>query len=216
VPTEKPVVAAVDQELEGEGPKPAIKDTSVIVVPPPVPAKKTEYGDILPRHAWTAVAMEYGRGRLMNGVARITIHHSGDGKPFLATTVADTARHLQSVQRTHFQRGMIDIAYHFAVDRAGRAWQLRSLLYEGQHVRIGRDGTRWNAHNLGIVTLGDFNLQTPTVAQYQRLLALVRLARQKYALPSKAVHLHGELVQTDCPGLHLAPLLRNARAKNLF
>jgi hypothetical protein len=206
-----------DEQLEGEAPKsPIITDTRPIIVPPPVPPKRTDYGDILPRRAWTAVPMEYGRGRPMNGVQRITIHHSGDGKPFLATSVADTARHLQSVQRAHFQRGMIDIAYHFAIDRAGRAWQLRSLLYEGQHVRIGRDGTRWNEHNLGIVTLGDFNLQSPTTAQFTRLLAFVRLVQQKYALPVAMIRMHGELVQTDCPGQHLAPLIRDARNKNLL
>jgi N-acetyl-anhydromuramyl-L-alanine amidase AmpD len=152
----------------------------------------------------------------MNGVQRITLHHSGDGKPFLATSIADTARHLQAVQRAHFQRGMIDIAYHFAIDRAGRAWQLRSLLYEGQHVRIGQNGTRWNEHNLGIVTLGDFNLQSPTAPQFARLLSLVRLVQQKYAIPLNRVRMHGELVQTDCPGRHLVPLLLDARAKNVL
>ncbi len=202
------------EKLEGEGSKtPIVQDARPIVVPPAVPPKRTDYGDILPRRAWTAVPMEYGRGRPMNGVDRITLHHSGDGTPFLATSVADTARHLQLVQRAHFQRGMIDIAYHFAIDRAGRAWQLRSLLYEGQHVRIGADGTRWNAHNIGIVTLGDFNLQSPTPAQFARLIAFAKLVRTKYAVPVKNVRVHGELVDTDCPGRHLAPQIMNVRSR---
>src|SRR5665213_3878934 len=69
------------EKLEGEGPKaPIVQDSRPIVVPPPVPARRTDYGDIMPRRAWTNVPMEYGRGRPMNGVDRITLHHSGDGK----------------------------------------------------------------------------------------------------------------------------------------
>ena len=216
---EQPIAAQRDpqEKLEGEGSKtPIVQDSRPIIIPPTVAPKRTEYGDILPRHAWTLVPMEYGRGRPMNGVDRITLHHSGDGKPFLATSMADTARHLQLVQRAHLQRGMIDIAYHFAIDRAGRAWQLRSLLYEGQHVRIGANGTRWNAHNIGIVTLGDFNLQSPTEAQFARLLAFAKLVRAKYAVPVKNVRVHGELVDTDCPGRHLAPRIVDARARALL
>jgi N-acetyl-anhydromuramyl-L-alanine amidase AmpD len=133
----------------------------------------------------------------------------------LQESVADIARHLQIVQRAHLQRGMVDIAYHFAVDRAGRLWQLRWLNYQGQHVRIGKNGVRWNEHNVGIVALGDFNLQPPTAAQKDRLLMLVRMVRQKYAVNPGNIKLHGELVETDCPGKRLAPLIREARRNRL-
>jgi N-acetyl-anhydromuramyl-L-alanine amidase AmpD len=150
----------------------------------------------------------------MGGVARVTIHHSGDGKPYLGETTAEVARHLQAVQLGHLQRGMIDIAYHFAVDRTGRVWQLRWLQYEGQHVRNSVNGTRNNAHNVGICMLGDFNVQPVTVAQRDRLCEMVKLIRSKYALAPGAVFMHGELVDTDCPGKSLKPVIADARRRN--
>ncbi|MGN6366700.1 MAG: peptidoglycan recognition protein family protein [Phycisphaerae bacterium] len=202
-----------EADLEGEGTRPTI-ETQVLPLPPPTPPQKTVYGDIMPRRAWTGSPLAIPHWRLMDGVSRLTVHHSGDGKPFLATSVPDTIRHLQIVREAHLRRGMVDIAYHFAVDRAGRVWQLRSLRYEGQHVRPSKDRRIfWNEHNIGIVTLGDFNLQYPTPEQVNRLIAFVHLVRGKYALPLSRVCLHRELVQTDCPGKHLAPLVIQARQR---
>jgi len=193
-------------------------DPKKVVVPPPVPAQASEYGSIMPRAAWTAVPLALRKGVEMNGVSKITIHHSGDGKPFMGNTVADVARHLQVVQQAHLQRGMIDIAYHFAVDRMGRVWQLRWLQYEGQHVRIGKNGQRNNEHNIGVVVLGDFNVQAVTAPQRDRLVGLVQLLATKYGLTTaqnrpraNTVYMHGELVDTDCPGSALKPLVADAR-----
>ena len=134
--------------------------------PAPTPPQKPPTATSSPASAWTGSPAAIPNWRPMNGVSRLTVHHSGDGKPFLATSTADTIRHLQLVRQAHLRRGMVDIAYHFAVDRAGRVWQLRSLLYEGQHVRPSANRKIfWNEHNIGIVTLGDFNLQSPTPAQ---------------------------------------------------
>ena len=193
-------------------------DVTKIVVPPAVPAQKSEFGEIMPRRSWTRAGLTLARGDAMDGVRRITIHHSGDGKPFLGESVVDVARHLQIVQQAHLQRGMVDIAYHFAVDRAGRVWQLRWLQYEGQHVRMGKNGVRNNAHNVGIVVLGDFNRQAVTAAARDRLFVLVGLVRDQYA-PRRpgdiAVSMHGDLVDTDCPGRQLRPLVEAARRRGI-
>jgi hypothetical protein len=202
-----------ETDLEGEGPKAAV-NPQVVPLPPPTPPQQTPYGDIMPRRAWTGSPLAIPHWRLMDGVSRLTVHHSGDGKPFLATSVPDTVRHLQGVREAHLRRGMVDIAYHFAVDRAGRVWQLRSLMYEGQHVRPSKDRRIfWNEHNIGIVTLGDFNLQSPTPAQVSRLISFVHLVRGKYAIPLSRLSIHQELVQTDCPGKRLAPLVKEARVR---
>jgi N-acetyl-anhydromuramyl-L-alanine amidase AmpD len=147
----------------------------------------------------------------MNGVQLLTIHHSGDGKPFFGESIPDVARHLEIVRQFHRQRGFDDIGYHFAIDRAGRVWQLRSLNYRGQHVRIGAGHKVWNDHNMGIVLLGDFNLQPLPESQKNKLLAFIPYARKRYALQPSAVHLHGEIVDTDCPGKQLSTLLQQVR-----
>jgi len=191
-------------------------DPSKIKVPPAQPAQVTEYGEIMPRSAWTGAPLRLANGTPMDGVTRLTIHHSGDGKAFLGETTADVARHLQIVQQAHLQRGMIDIAYHFAVDRTGRVWQLRWLEYEGQHVRRSPNGTPNNPHNIGVVVLGDFDKQGVTVAQRDRLFTMVRLLRGKYSLAQRAVYMHGELVGTSCPGTRLRPLILDARRRGMF
>jgi hypothetical protein len=190
-------------------------DESKIVIPPPQPPQVSDYGSIMPRSAWTTSPLELRNATLMGGVTKLTIHHSGDGKPFTPATAADVARHLQIVLQAHLQRGMIDIGYHFAVDPQGRVWQLRSLKYEGQHVRMSANGFHNNEHNIGVVALGDFNLQAVSTAQRDRLLELVRQIRAKYVLKPAAVFMHGEIVQTDCPGKNLKPVIVDARRRNL-
>jgi hypothetical protein len=189
-------------------------DKSRIVVQPPAPPQPSEYGFIMARSAWTSLPLQLKNGAAMDGINRITLHHSGDGKPFTGESAADVAKHLQIVQQAHLQRGMIDIAYHFAIDRTGRVWQLRWLGYEGQHVRNSANGTRNNAHNVGIVLLGDFNLQPVPAAQRDRMCELVRLIRSKYNLKPADVFMHAEEVDTDCPGKALKPLILDARRRN--
>jgi hypothetical protein len=186
--------------------------------PAPIPAKpqQSPFGDIMPRASWTRSPLHLRNAPPMNGPLKITVHHSGDGKAFYGETPADVAAHLRLVQQAHLQRGMDDIAYHFAIDRAGRVWQLRWLAYEGQHVRISKNGTRNNEHNIGIVLLGDFNLQDPTPAQESRLLQLVADLRTMYTPAPRRplpVAFHGELVDTDCPGKRLLPWLQAARKR---
>src|SRR5262249_21710631 len=135
----------------GEGGARIQIDPRKIETLPVIPPARTEYGDIMPRAAWTRSPLKLAGASPMDGATRVTIHHSGDGKPITGESIQEVARHLQVVQQAHLQRGMIDIAYHFAVDRVGRVWQLRWLQYEGQHVRVGRNGVRNNEHNVGIV-----------------------------------------------------------------
>src|SRR3569623_772542 len=95
--------------LMAEEPGPPVNiDPRTIKVPPPTPPQSSDYGKIIPRKAWTTSPLTLKNGRPMNGVERITIHHSGDGKAFLGESVNDIARHLQIVQQAHRQRGMID------------------------------------------------------------------------------------------------------------
>lgn len=192
-----------------------------IVTPPAAPPATRLQGSaasIIPRSTWTRLPLKLADGVRMNGPQRITVHHSGDGKPFLADSPADVAAHLRVVQQAHLRRGMDDIAYHFAIDRAGRIWQLRWLGYEGQHVRASKNGTRNNEHNIGIVLLGDFNVQDSPVAQRERLYWLIRELRLMYSSTGGGlpVHFHGELVDTDCPGMRLLPYLKEARRQGLF
>jgi hypothetical protein len=178
------------------------------IIPAPAPNPMYEKYDIIPRAAWARGGPGY-RVEPMNGVALITFHHSGDPTPFYKNSYADTAQHLEIVREGHRERGFQDIGYHFAIDRMGRVWQLRSLKYQGEHVR-----TR-NPHNLGVVVLGNFMLQEMTAAQRTKVQTFGRLIRQQYGLPIAQVYTHRELHPTECPGARMQPFMNAIRRERL-
>ena len=88
------------------GPIPSAINEKTIVVPPTPPQNQwiptdTALGQILPRSAWTTASPDSRHMMPMNGVKLITIHHSGDGKPFLGESIHDIARHLEMVRQFH-------------------------------------------------------------------------------------------------------------------
>ena len=175
---------------------------------PPTTSAPNAFG-IIPRSAWTRVGPNLATIDPMNGVRLITFHHSGDPKPFATTDYAETAQHLEYVREYHRSRSFQDIGYHFAIDRAGRVWQLRSLAYEGQHVRYN------NEHNIGIVVLGNFDIQPMTQAQKDRIKTFGALVRKQYGLPLSRVYTHQEIVSTVCPGHDMQPYMVQVRKQGL-
>lgn len=163
---------------------------------------------VIPRSDWTRSGPNLAEIRPMNGISRITVHHTA----FAMTTDAwrPTAGDLENIREFHSghkatDRHWADIAYHFVVDRAGRVWQARPLMYQGAHVR------GHNEHNLGIVLLGNFEVQTPSAAQLFSLRSFIQFARGLYHVPLGEVFTHGELGQTSCPGRTLQAYMNRAR-----
>ncbi|MEI8196661.1 MAG: peptidoglycan recognition family protein, partial [Phycisphaerae bacterium] len=138
-------------------------------------------GAIIPRSVWAKAGPNLRTIDPMSGVRLITFHHSGDSKPFLDDSFGGTAQHLEWVREYHVGRRFQDIGYHFAIDRGGRIWQLRSLKYQGQHVRYN------NEHNIGVVVLGNFDIQQPTAAQKERIKSFSVILRKQYNLPRNRV-----------------------------
>ncbi len=156
---------------------------------------------LMPRRMFTYAAPRVSEMKPLGRVCRITLHHSGFSEPFLPTALNETADYLERIRQFHTgkgdgQRGWADIGYHFAVDRAGRVWQLRSLKYQGAHVK------NHNAGNLGIVILGNFELQEPAQLQLTTLQQFLDWLGIIYSMPSSSVFTHTALADTptDCPG----------------
>jgi len=178
-------------------------------VPPVTPQPANTY-DIIPRSVWSRGGPNMQTIDAMNGVKLITFHHSGDPKPFTSLDYAETAQHLEYVREYHRSRNFQDIGYHFAIDRAGRVWQLRSLAYQGQHVRQN------NEHNIGIVVLGNFDLQNMSQAQKDKARWFGALVRKQYNLPISRVYTHQEIVSTECPGDAMQPYMVQLRRQGLI
>lgn len=164
------------------------------------------------RDQWAHAAPNYADMVLMNGINRMTIHHSGFPEPWETEAWQTTANEIEDIREFHTgappeDRGWADIAYHYVVDRAGRVWQARPLVYQGAHVR------HHNAHNLGIVLLGNFDLQDPSAAQLCALREFVLFVKKLYRIPLHRIYTHRELADnhTDCPGTSLFAFVKRVR-----
>lgn len=132
----------------------------------------------------------------MGGVNRITVHHEGWTAVWF-TDKGTTAKRLDQIRRNHVDRGWGDIGYHYIVDRAGRVWEGRSTRYQGAHVK------EQNEHNVGVLVLGNFNVQQPSEAQMRALVQTLRGLMRAYNVPASRVYTHRELNSSTCPGRNL-------------
>ena len=174
-----------------------------------IPAPTNTFG-IIPRSYWAKAGPDMKRVDPMGSVALITFHHSGDPKVFTTTDYSETAQHLEYVREYHRSRNFQDIGYHFGIDRAGRVWQLRSLKYQGQHVRYN------NEHNIGVGVLGNFEMQVPSAAQKEKIRSFGTILRKQYGLPISRVKTHQEIVSTECPGTNMQPYMVQIRKQGLI
>ncbi len=163
---------------------------------------------VLPRTDWTTARPDLSHIAIMNGIERVTVHHTAGEME--TDNWEPTADELERIREFHTgnlptDRQWADIAYHFVVDRAGRVWQARPLAYQGAHVK------GHNEHNLGIVLLGDFEVQTPSAAQLWSLAGFIGFVRQLYRVPLDQVFTHGELGETSCPGKNLQAYMMRTR-----
>ncbi|MDZ4755462.1 MAG: peptidoglycan recognition family protein [Phycisphaerae bacterium] len=132
-------------------------------------------------------------------VRYVTVHH--DGLDLLETGTADAAMaaRIELYRAGHRGKGWGDIGYHFVIDRAGTVWEARNLKWQGAHVKDRNEG------NVGILVMGNFEIQRPTPAQLVALRDHVRAVCTYYTIPWTRVFSHQEWpgAQTLCPGANL-------------
>jgi len=146
------------------------------------------------RAHWAEAAPLMSKILPMNGIERITVHHEG-WTPVYYDDYATTLKRMDQIRRSHLERlGAGDIGYHFVIDRAGRLWQGRDLAYQGAHVHDH------NPHNVGVMCLGNFDLQRPTDAQLTTLKPTLAALMKQFRVANKNVFTHQELNPTECPG----------------
>jgi hypothetical protein len=166
---------------------------------------------LIPRWGWTVADVDAAQARPMGTIQRITVHHEGSPQPRTERSRTENAALLERIRRYHvFALGWADIGYHFAIDPAGRVWEARPLQWQGAHVRNRNEG------NVGIVVLGNFEIQQPTEAQVERLAPLVASLRRRHDVQLDAVRTHRQWAPTICPGRHLQRRFDTMKAAGLF
>lgn len=134
----------------------------------------------------------------MRPVTHITVHHDGLPPSRLATADQCASR-IDLIRKGHRSKGWGDIGYHFVVDPSGRIWQGRSLVWQGAHVKDCNEG------NIGVLVLGNFEVDRPTSAQLSALEAHLAVLMELYRVPPRSVLTHREWpgASTLCPGRNL-------------
>ena len=161
---------------------------------------------VLSRSLWARERPAPARMNRMTTIRYITVHHDGMD-PFYGTDIQSVAAHLEQIRQLHRNKGWGDIGYHFAIDRAGRVWEGRPLLYQGAHVKDHNPG------NIGVVALGNFETQMPSQPQLAALKRQLRVLMRAFAVPPARVHTHQEWqgAATACPGGRLQEFLETTR-----
>ncbi len=165
--------------------------------------------DPVPRALWAPAAPIRGRLQSIGRVSRITVHHEGSGTAATHLGFDEVAADLQDIRRVHLRdMNAGDIGYHYVIDRAGRIWEGRPARYRGAHA-----GGEANRENLGIMLLGNFDIQRPAKRQLKALRLFLLKTMNGFRVPVRRVFTHRELKPTRCPGEHLQRYMVRLRAQ---
>ena len=143
------------------------------------------------REQW-AVSAVRGNNLPMNGVSRITIHHTGEHAGLEGVPEVEVLRRIEHYHQA--TKGWAAIGYHYLVGTGGRVYEGRPVQYQGAHVRSN------NEHNLGISVIGDFMHQLPNPRQLATVDAFLTDQRLRYKISDHRVYGHRQLGSSECPG----------------
>lgn len=126
----------------------------------------------------------------------MTVHHSAVALPDNRGIVA----RLQQHQRYHMDdKGWVDIAYHYAVDRNGNIFALRDTAIAGD------TATDYDTEGHFLVLCeGDFDTEQVSEAQLNGAALIFAWAAEQFGLTTSTLASHREVTPvTSCPGAGL-------------
>lgn len=207
-PMPKPVVAERPAPQDASSADSAVASTDK----PSAPAEFNPVGEAAlpwakPRFLWAKGQPIRSDLNPMLPVTCVTVHHDGLDELFWGTKQAEVAARLERYRVGHLARGWADIGYHLAIDRGGVLWQGRAIRWQGAHVHLHNEG------NIGVLVMGNFDLQQPSFAQMATLRRVLTELRATYRIKRGEVYTHKEWkdAQTACPGESLQPRVEKLR-----
>ena len=119
-------------------------------------------------------------------IDKIILHHSGS--PISRTTI-------HSIHNWHLQRGWLGCGYHYVIHEDGSIFQGRPINVVGAHAKGN------NENSIGICTVGNFEIEYPTLCQQEALgKLLIYFINDKLRGRSLAIKRHKDVAATLCPG----------------
>ncbi|MBA2480195.1 MAG: N-acetylmuramoyl-L-alanine amidase [Planctomycetes bacterium] len=170
---------------------------------PPARARRPGTYELVERSGWTDNPVRKNNYR-MNGVKRITIHHTGEHPGLEGIPEIEVLRRIERYHQN--ERKWAAIGYHYLVGKSGTVYEGRPAKYQGAHVSGA------NEHNLGISVVGDFMRKLPNPEQLAALDAFLTDTRERFSVPKSRVFGHRELGKSDCCGDALFRWIQTYRA----
>jgi len=100
-----------------------------------------------------------------------------------------------AIRRYHMkQKGWSDIGYHVGIGPDGSIWLLRPIERSGAHC-LGK-----NSHSVGVVMIGDFDVENPYDNGYATAIDVIAAVCHAYELDADAVYFHRDFANKTCPG----------------
>lgn len=158
---------------------------------------------LVPRSTW-ATRPVGANNYAMNGVSRITVHHTGEYAAWADIPDVEVVRRIDRYHRE--DRHWSAIGYHYLVGKDGRIYEGRPAQYQGAHTLTA------NEHNLGISVIGDFQNHLPTPAQLAALSRFLDDQRTRFHVGKGRLYGHRDLHQSVCPGNALYAWLKKYKA----
>jgi len=181
-----------------------------VAAPSQPSATLARFPGVISRARWAKGGPDIRGMNKMTPVKYITVHHDGMSV-FTGSTDQATAARLELIRSSHTRsRGWADIGYHFIVDRNGKVWEGRGIDWQGAHVKDHNEG------NIGILALGNFDLQSPTSSQVEGVRKHVIAVMKAYSVPALRVKTHQEWAATACPGKNMQAQMARLRSGGGF
>lgn len=160
---------------------------------------------IITREEWKANPPRYAFEKHFPD--RITIHHQGSSsKEPLAHVMGffKGGQTIKAIQEYHQKTNhWNDIGYAAIIAPNGDIYQGRPFDVVGSHVKSNNTG------NIGIMLIGNMEVERPTKEQISSLKRLILYLKVKFPQIDiqKRLYGHKDFMNTDCPGKNLYPLV---------
>ena len=183
-------------------PRPTVSLESTDQIIPPRIINRDDWGALQPDHNAANESGFYSlenvegwrvyQGDLRDIYRTVVVHHS-------VLYEADDLSTVREIQSRHMtERGWADIGYHYLVGKDGTIYAGRDLAVRGTHVE------HFNTGSVGVVLLGNFEEDFPTVIQLESTRRLINWLAASLELTHLAGH-NDFNDTTKCPGTHLMP-----------
>lgn len=164
-----------------------------------------DVGPVLPPAAWGGTATLSQAQAQAQTITHITVHHQGE----IWEPGGDVAAYLVRLQKwSRSAKGWSDIPYHYVVAPDGRVYAARPWSVAGD------TNTEYDPRgHVGVMLMGNFEVQQPTPQQWRAAVSLIARLRHKHRLGLDRIGTHTDhSVQTVCPGAHLLARFPELRA----